>query len=237
MASIIHHEPQKLRRAAEAVCEQVTASQSKTYHWSELDERELWFELASCILGSQVPYELATAASNHIRSEGLLRLPSPLDDMHEYERKLVDALRMTAFPSPTNLNGQHYRFPHIRANYLRRTAERIYVAATSLHRVLAECRTGREARRQIVSLASGVGPKQASLFLRNVGFANDDLAVLDVHVLRYMDKMDLAPAAAKIVHTLEGYECIELAFCKHAKDLGFPPSCFDLAVWIVMRVL
>jgi N-glycosylase/DNA lyase len=87
-----------------------------------------------------------------------------------------------------------------------------------------------------VSLASGVGPKQASLFLRNVGFAND-LAVLDVHVLRYMDKMDLAPAITQIVHTLEGYERIELAFCKHARDLGFPPLCFDLAVWIVMRVL
>ena len=94
-----------------------------------------------------------------------------------------------------------------------------------------------DARVCIVSTAIGAGPKQASLFLRNIG-CGDDLAILDMHVLRYMTWSRLATKCAnKEVHTLPGYVRTEKIFQDHAKQIGVSVANLDLAVWVVVRVI
>ena len=81
-----------------------------------------------------------------------------------------------------------------------------------------------------------IGPKQASLFLRNVGFA-EDLAILDVHVLRYLCWMDGAsPAHQPKVSSLRQYERHERRISRHAREASVTVGDLDLAVWVTSRV-
>ena len=59
-----------------------------------------------------------------------------------------------------------------------------------------------------MSATLGIGPKQSSLFLRNIGYAQD-LAILDSHVMTYMKLMDLTPTRMKDVSKLATYEDVE----------------------------
>jgi N-glycosylase/DNA lyase len=84
-------------------------------------------------------------------------------------------------------------------------------------------------------MATGIGPKQASLFLRNTGFGGE-LAVLDVHVLRFMEYMGLCPKVPKTVSTLREYEALEQILLGYARGLGWGLQVLDQAIWISMRV-
>ena len=95
-------------------------------------------------------------------------------------------------------------------------------------------RDRRGARRLLVAEVSGLGPKQASLFLRNIGYAKY-VAVLDVHVLTYMNWVGLTNAPIKSVTTVRRYEILEDAFIEHACSFGSAPDRFDLAVWVVVK--
>ncbi len=79
------------------------------------------------------------------------------------------------------------------------------------------------------------GPKQASLFLRNIGYSAY-VAVLDIHVLTYMSWIGLTDAPLKSVSTIKKYESSETTFIEHSHSLGYAPDHFDIAVWVVVRV-
>jgi N-glycosylase/DNA lyase len=75
------------------------------------------------------------------------------------------------------------------------------------------------------------------MFLRNIGFSLD-LAVIDVHVLRYLAATsDWAVPSASEVSSLKRYEMVEERFQQLAKALGTRPGYLDTAVWVVMRTL
>jgi N-glycosylase/DNA lyase len=81
----------------------------------------------------------------------------------------------------------------------------------------------------------GIGPKQSSLFLRNIGFT-DRLAILDTHVLRYMFILGLMNVRTKAVSTLTRYQEIEADLRSYSSRLGANLAYFDTAIWITMRV-
>jgi N-glycosylase/DNA lyase len=83
--------------------------------------------------------------------------------------------------------------------------------------------------------AIGIGPKQASLFLRNIGYT-DELAILDKHVLAYMGISGLAVNLKKAVNSLKGYKDLENILQTHARKFGLSLGYVDQAIWIVMRV-
>jgi N-glycosylase/DNA lyase len=149
---------------------------------------------------------------------------------------VAEVLSQPIFPSNKGEGVQRYRFPLLRANHLRRTVDAIYVSGGSLREMLAGSRNSTDARLRVVSIAIGIGPKQASLFLRNIGYA-DDLAILDRHVLQYMTWSGITASRVHKVSTLRVYEQMERVFRTHAKQLGFSVAELDLAVWIVVRVL
>lgn len=81
----------------------------------------------------------------------------------------------------------------------------------------------------------GFGPKQASLFLRRVGYCAD-LAVLDVHVLDYLHLTRGLRIAPNRLGRLSCYEEIEDTFREIASRFGHSLGCVDLATWLTMRV-
>ena len=128
-----------------------------------------------------------------------------------------------------------YPFYRVRANQIRRAAERLYRSRDTLRSFLEDSHDLRDARRRLASEVSGLGPKQASLFLRNIGYAAH-VAVLDIHVLTYMSWVGLTETPMRSIPTVRKYEALEDAFIEHACSFGYTPDRFDLAVWVVVRV-
>jgi len=226
---------ENLCRAIVRVCEELESWQRQSPRWQTLSESALWRELVSCILGSGVPYEQACAVVHRLRLAGLLDIKRSKDDPERFESEVARILSRpipsSGGPSPK----RRYRFPLSRANHLRRTIESIYARGASLREILSSAPDVREARVRIISSAVGAGPKQASLFLRNIGYAAD-LAVLDRHVLQYMKLMELTASGESGIQSVKKYEELENTFRTHAHEMGFSVADFDIGVWVAMRV-
>ena len=205
------------------VCVALDETGRASASWSRHSEDDLWRELVSCILGSRVRFEAAHAAVERMEGMRLLSRPRRIAHFDQYEQDTVTAL------------SGGYPFYRVRANQIRRAAERIYGSRGSIRDFLDRAGDVCDARRLLASEVSGLGPKQASLFLRNIGYAKN-VAVLDVHVLTYMSWVGLTDAPIKSVSTVRKYETLENSFIEHASSLGFTPDQFDLAVWVVVRV-
>lgn len=225
-----------LERAVTCVCCEIVKTRKRVPHWVEQNEEELWYELAGCILGSGVRHEDATHAVSLLRERGVLSsIVQPDGSFSALETQVRRTLSSPILPASGGRPGRAYRFPNTRARFLRQTAEAIYGEGNSLSRILLASRSPEHAREQLVSMACGVGPKQASLFLTNVGYA-DSLAILDVHILRYMSWLDLLPHGIRRVQTLRAYERVEAIFREYARYLGFTVADLDRAVWVTARI-
>ena len=192
--------------------------------WKGCSEDELWRELVSCILGSRVRWESAWRALEGMEEKRLLGSARRSAGYDEYERDIGRVLS----------NG--YPFYRVRAQQVRSAAERVYGCGRTIRGLLEEASEVRHARRILSDGIPGIGPKQASLFLRNIGYS-EEVAVFDVHVLSYMRWAGLTKAELKSVSTVERYEELEKSFLEHALWFGYPISDFDVAVWIVAKVV
>lgn len=193
----------------------------------ERNERSLWWELSTCALSSQVPYPSACEAASAIDEAGHLFDPHFVPDLSDI---LSEILRR-----PFTTTGRRYRFPVARARQLAVIKERVTEGFGTLSDLLTELETPATARTWFVKNAPGLGPKQASMFLRNIGFSYD-LAVLDRHVLNYMELTGLRPKNSKPIANMQDYRASEESMRGHAYQLGYPVGILDWAIWIVMRV-
>lgn len=220
--------PERLSSAVAAICQDVQDRVARPA--MQPRERELWWELSSCILSSQVPYALAVAATNAIDAEGLLL--QSRRDRESLAALLTDVLRR---PLPVGDRSLAYRFPVVRARHIAATRETVTAEARSLKALVDRFHDATEARAWLVANAPGVGPKQASMFLRNVGVSYD-LAILDRHVLNYMSLLGIYSGANISIASLPQYRRIETALRDHADRLKCSVGILDWAIWIVMRV-
>jgi N-glycosylase/DNA lyase len=222
---------ERLDFAIGAICQEVGAQQAIRRDWKELSEDTLFRELAACILGSRVPYEMALAATNQLAEQGLLRFH---DDDGGYLLRVEEALCQPLSNSEWK-RCRRYRFPKTRSKALASTAAAFYADGGNVKEWLGRFSDSMSARRGLVEKASGLGPKQASMVLRNIGFC-DQLAILDSHLMRFMKLRGLADSRPGCMSTVDGYEAIERRFLDYAARSGWPPAVLDQAIWIVMRV-
>lgn len=222
-----------LEYAVGEVCKQVVKNR-KSVNWKISDENFLWTELVACILGSQVQYEHSQAATSYLLAQELLNIESLKHDPSKFEKDIADALGQAIFPPFNKIGGRKYRYPKLKANHIRRTAEQIYLSGYTIKDILQSSNDEKDARLMMMSFAVGVGPKQASLFLRNIGFAKN-LAILDTHILKYVSVIGLSPQPAKGVSSLHRYEIIEQALRSYSKKFQTNLAHIDTAIWIVMR--
>lgn len=223
-----------IESAVRRICQEINPSSRKSW-WFSATEAELLFELVACILGSQVSYEVALAAAEEIRNAGLLDNPTGRYCVLVYEEAIYDILRQPLHNPNWAPVGRRYRFARTKANHISRTLWAIQSEGGSLQGRLGVCRTAREARRSILEVGVGIGPKQASLFLRNIGFT-EELAIFDTHVLKYMSLFGLPDQDLKQISSLRMYENLENHLQHYAKNAGYSLGCVDQAIWIVMRV-
>ncbi|OUS19520.1 hypothetical protein A9Q95_14720 [Rhodobacterales bacterium 59_46_T64] len=193
------------------------------------DERSLWWELSCCVLSSQVPYSLATAAADAIEQSNFLLDPA-------YDERLAVRLE-SVLRKPLSIAGKHrnYRFPSAKAAQLAGIHQRVHHEAATLSALLDGFATAGDARKWLVDFAPGLGPKQASMFLRNIGISYD-LAVIDRHVLQYMELTGVLQKNAGAINSLARYRNAEATLRTHADAVTCSVGIMDWAIWIVMRV-
>ncbi|KJZ64367.1 8-oxoguanine DNA glycosylase [Pseudomonas fluorescens] len=214
-----------LSRAVAAVCPDI---RTRIQTGMVSDERHLWWELSCCILSSQVPYSLAMAAADAIDEQGYLHC-----DEQSSERLAEQLFVLLSTPLEVEGKKRSYRFPRAKARYLAST----WVAVTNAGGSLSALISGdvNDVRAWLVAHASGMGPKQASMFLRNCGVTYD-LAILDRHVLNYMTAQGIYSGAQASISGLNQYGRHENKLREHAQELDCPVGLLDWAIWIVMRV-
>lgn len=202
---------------------------------SYLSEEDLWRELVACILGSRVRFEVAHDALLRLDAARLFSRERRTGDFNDYECDVTRTLAAgTGAGAPVG-TGRRYPFPGLRGRQVRMAAERLYGEHTTISDVLCETVEARDVRRFLAAEIPGLGPKQASLFLRNVGFAAG-LAVLDAHILSYMAWRGLTRAPVDAIRTIHEYERLESTLQAHAEAIGYPLDQFDVAIWVVVRV-
>jgi N-glycosylase/DNA lyase len=75
----------------------------------------------------------------------------------------------------------------------------------------------------------GIGMKEASHFLRNIGLG-EDMAILDIHILRTMQELGLIESMKL---TKKRYFENEKMFQNYALQLGLKPAELDIAIWLM----
>lgn len=225
-----------INRTIDAMCSEIQAQGNSSLDWKLLAEDELLYEAAICIFGSQMQFELAVAAVERLRDRGMMR-SQHLRDLANYESLILDALNQ---PLPLTCNDGSLRWVRARfknrlASLLATTVAEVYGKGTSLRKILFAAQGPKDARKSLMLSVWGFGPKQASLYLRRVGYCAD-LAVLDVHVLDYLRLARGLRVAPNRLGRLSCYEEIEDAFRDVASRFGHSLGCVDLATWLTMRV-
>ncbi len=85
-----------------------------------------------------------------------------------------------------------------------------------------------EARELLVSSIRGLGMKEASHFLRNIGYT--ELAIIDRHILRNLFELKAIREIPRSI-SKKRYLELESIFMKTAHKLGIPPESLDLVMW------
>ncbi|MBE8540439.1 N-glycosylase/DNA lyase [Geoglobus acetivorans] len=167
---------------------------------------EEWFsELCFCILTANSSAELGIKIQNEI-GDGFLHLS---------ESELVKELKRLG-----------HRFWRTRAGFIVRARKFSRIRDIVVDSI--ESGGVSEAREWLVKNIKGIGYKEASHFLRNVGYF--DLAILDRHILAVMHKYGILNEISKTL-TRKRYLEIEQKFVEIADLAGMKPGILDLYVW------
>ncbi|MEA1993372.1 MAG: N-glycosylase/DNA lyase [Euryarchaeota archaeon] len=86
-----------------------------------------------------------------------------------------------------------------------------------------------KAREWLVQNVKGMGCKEASHFLRNIGFG-EELAILDRHILRNLESLGVIEKLPRFL-TKKQYLAMEKKMKKFSKEIGISMSHLDLVLW------
>lgn len=216
------------------MCEEVSKSSDDQHCWRSLSEEDLLYEVAVCTLSSQVVFEMAVACANALRTASLFNARNLRRS--DYEQRLLTKLsRPVTYWSNDVERSSLPRFKNRLSRLLAMTAQKLTSTGTSIKSLLQDAESSTQAREQLVLTIFGFGPKQASLFLRRIGYCQH-LAIIDTHILDYLNLAKATNYPRSRLSSLSYYQSIEEKFRQIADGFGFSVGCVDLAMWVTMRV-
>ena len=173
-------------------------------------DEALFEELCFAILAIQSSARSSDAAVRGLATQGLLHDGT--------EAQIARYLR------------QRTRFHNHKAAYLVRARERFFPGGEPrLRKDLEPFESSGEARAWLVAEVDGLGLKEASHFLRNIG-RGEDLAILDRHILRNLLRHRVIGRMPKSL-TPRRYLAIEGRMRKFADHVGISLGVLDLLWW------
>jgi len=175
--------------------------------FKELQEKgnNAWFdEICFCILTAN------SSADMGIKIQDYMKKRNGFQEFTEEEIKKV-------------LKDKGYRFYNRRAEYIKLAQEH----KDDLKDILTSLEDSFEKREWIVNNIKGIGYKEGSHFLRNVGYL--DLGILDRHILRCLEKNGFIEIPKTL--TRKRYLDIEEKFKNLSEEIGLQPGKLDLYFW------
>ena len=116
-----------------------------------------------------------------------------------------------------------YRFPNLRAKYIVEDQNHM----NRLEEILKSKESEQELRDQIVKTMKGIGYKEASHFLRNIGYKN--YAIVDFHIIDLLVKHELCQRPKTL--TKKKYLEVENLLRQIAAELNLNLAELDLYLW------
>ena len=174
--------------------------------WKEASEEELFRELVFCLLTPQSKARTCWRAVERLERKCMIKEAGP----EEITRELVGV-----------------RFNLRKGDYICLARSRF--SSCSLRDTLAGFSDAFAAREWLVANIKGLGYKEASHFLRNIGLGGD-LAILDRHILKnlaLLGVIDEVPASPSKKMYLE----IESKMIEFSRKAKIPMSHLDLLLW------
>ena len=171
------------------------------------DKNKIFFELMFCIAVPQSKAPACRACLENIAKSGKL---------HTTNEKELSML----------LKG--IRFPNNKAGFIiaaRIMFDNIYDRINTTKNAMNDS----SLRTWLAANVKGIGMKEASHFLRNIGFG-EELAILDIHILRAMKELGLID---NMKLTPKRYIEYEKIFQDYAKKLAMKPAELDITIWLM----
>ncbi|MBI2583938.1 MAG: DNA lyase [Candidatus Aenigmarchaeota archaeon] len=171
-----------------------------------LDLEKVFFELVFCLCTPQSKAVYCRDAVLRMKDDGLLWIGT--------KQQLLNYM-------------QPVRFNDKKSDYIimaREHFDEIY------RKILELQRQPRELREWLAENVMGFGFKEASHFLRNIGLG-DELAILDVHILREMQELGIMNQANGGL-SKNAYLQAEAKFAGLAKALGMTTAELDCTIWL-----
>jgi len=163
---------------------------------------KIFNELCFCLLTANYDAQKAINIQNKIRN-GFIQYP---------ENKLSGELKKLG-----------YRFPNVRAKFIvgaRKHKE-------DLKKIICSCKTDKHRREWFAENVKGLGYKEASHFLRNIGFP--DCAIIDFHIIDILVRNKIIRKPKTLSKKI--YLKIEKILSVMAKNLGVSLAELDLYLW------
>lgn len=173
-------------------------------------------EIGFCLLGGYgIRYEVNAAAFDRLKEHGAFDLRRSCE-----ETQLLELLR-----APLSVLGRdiHYRFPNQRARRVSKARREVQIGDLEGLTPLA--------LREQLQRIEGIGPKTASWIVRNL-LDSDEVAILDVHVIRACRRMALFPEVTALPRD---YFTLEHKFLELARGIGVRASVLDAVMWSEVR--
>lgn len=173
--------------------------------FAAVPEADYFYELAYCLLTPQ-----SSAVNAGLAVEALRKA--------DFQRSALD-------PVGILFSKSHYiRFHRTKSRHLLHAREQL----PEILSAIAQCDDGMVLRAWLAHNVRGLGWKEASHFLRNIG--RRDLAILDRHILRNLKRHGVLRALPATL-TPARYLAIEERFRRFAHDIGIPLDELDLLFW------
>lgn len=174
--------------------------------FANIPEAEYFYELAFCLL---------TPQSSQANAE-----------------KVIDKLKAKRFKEKPFNPTSHLRDPEHYIRFHNVKSKRLLELRGVFNKInphlLNKDEDPKKLRDILLANVKGLGWKESSHFLRNIGFRN--LAILDRHILRHLDRLKVISDLPKTLSPRK-YQEIEAAFEKFASKINVSMDELDLLFW------
>lgn len=178
--------------------------------WSNGTDRDIFIELCFCILTPQSKALNAWSAITKLVETDLL--------FNGNEEEIAEYLNIVRFKNTKakNLIILREQMKNEKGEFITK-------------QLFSSMKDSFERRDYIVKNIKGMSYKEAGHFLRNVGFG-DDLAILDRHILRNMQRLSIIEEIPKTI-TGKIYLEMEKKLREYVKEVDIPMDEMDLLLW------
>ncbi|MEF8831962.1 MAG: N-glycosylase/DNA lyase [Candidatus Thermoplasmatota archaeon] len=176
--------------------------------WEKGDKEDIFDELTFCLFTPQSKAKVCWNTVEKLREKGMIEEGEKSEIAEEIKK---------------------VRFRHNKSSYLIEARKDFLENDFSLKEKLKEFEDAKKAREWIVDNIKGLGQKESSHFLRNIGYTQD-LAILDRHILKNLEELGVIDEVPKTL-TKKKYLEIEKKMKSFSEEVDIPLGHLDLVLW------